>query len=126
MNITWQVVYEDGSIVNQYNDDGTENKYFDIYNNKIVYFKILKNSKVIFVLHLDRNKRLIYRRRVALNINTGEEEVVYIVGFQENKNGVNVQSIAFIFEDGHIELIDRFKENHKWFYPIEFLPEERI
>lgn len=126
MSITWQVVYEDGSIVNQYNDDGTENKYFDIYNNKIVYFKILKNSKVIFVLHLDRNKRLIYRRRVALNINTGEEEVVYIVGFQENKNGVNVQSIAFIFEDGHIELIDKFKENHKWFYPIEFLPEERI
>ena len=54
------------------------------------------------------------------------QEVVYLVGWQENRAGINLQSLSFIFQDGHIETIDKFQEGHAWLYPVEFMPEEKV
>ena len=52
------------------------------------------------------------------------EEAVYLVGWQEKRKGMNIQMICFVFEDGHIEVIDRFNEKHPWHYSVKFRPEE--
>jgi hypothetical protein len=63
--------------------------------------------------------------RRAMN-NKGYEEVVFLAGWQERANGKNTQMIMFLFEDNHIEIVDRFYENHLWFYSINFLKNEEV
>lgn len=125
--IEWKAIYDDGKSLSQYNENGTENKYTDIDRNRLVQFVLLADGIPKIVIHLDNNKRLIYRRRVAAafsGANAGKQETVHLVGWQEKKQGINIQMICFLFEDGHIEIVDRFQENHPWFYSVIFLPEE--
>ncbi len=127
--LCWKAIYGDGTVLGQFNSDGSENKYTDIDRTRLSQFLLLKGAEPIVVIHLDANKKLICRRRVAMHVTgkkAGTKEVVWLAGWQENRKGVNVQMISFVFEDGHIEVVDRFYENHPWFYPINFLPEERI
>lgn len=125
-NYCWKVVYNDKTELPQYNDDGSENKYTDINRNKLIQFSLWEKDLDIpvLVIHLDSQKRLIYRRRVALTFD-GRKTIVHLVGWQENVEGKNSQMICFAFEDGHIEVVDRFSENHPWFYPINFLDIEK-
>ena len=125
MQTDWLAIYNDGTTLPQYNADGGENKYTDIERAKLIQFVLLCNNKPIVVIHLDQNKKLIYRMRMAAN-NKGMIERVYLVGWQERSNGVNSQMVSFLFEDGHIEILDRFYEEHVWFYSINFLKEEEI
>lgn len=125
--IEWKAIYTDGKSLSQYNG-GVENKYIDIDRDRLLHFILLEDSIPKIVIPLTNNKRLIYRRRVAVSfsgINAGNTEVVYLVGWQEKKQGINTQMICFLFEDGHIEITDRFYINHPWFYPMIFLPEEK-
>ena len=39
--------------------------------------------------------------------------------------GKPLHNSGVLFEDGHMEVTDGFREGHNWFYPIVFLPEER-
>lgn len=127
--VEWKAIYDDGETFSQYNEKkGTENKYTDIDRSKLIQFVLLADGIPKIVIHLDKNKRLIYRRRVAVafsGTNANKQETVHLVGWQEKKQGINTQIICFLFEDGHIEIVDRFHEKHPWFYPIIFLPEER-
>lgn len=129
MLLYWKAIYNDGTSLLQVNEDGTENKYFQIDKSKLSSFLLSGyakfNNYVKVIVHLDPNKKLIYRRRVAKRLG-GIDEVVYIVGWQENRSGVNVQSLNFIFDDGHIEILDRFREDKELLYPIQFLPEDEI
>jgi len=123
----WRAIYKNGSILDQRRKDGALNKFSDIDRSKLSQFILLKENKPIIILHLDENKRLIYRRRVAISGNDSKiKETVYIVGWQERRNNTNFQAIFFVFEDGRIEFVDRFKENHPWFYPVIFMKEEEI
>jgi len=122
----WKAIYNDGTYLSQYNEDDSENKYSLIDRSKLTTFILYNNTIPVIVLHLDQNKRLIYRKRIALRVGSGIKEVVYIVGWQETKEGVNFQNILFLFEDGHIEVVDRFYKNHRWFRPIKFIPEEML
>ena len=54
------------------------------------------------------------------------KEVVHLIGWQEKVNGSNVQCLSFVFEDGHVEVRDGFKEDHIWFSPVVFRDEEKI
>lgn len=133
MNFKWKAVYEDGSELSQYNEDGSENKYPDIERSKLVRFALLQfhSAQPCVILHLNKNQRLIYRRRVALrfglkDVNIKQKETIHLIGYQELINGRNVQTICFVFEDGHIEIIDGFKKKTQWFYPVEFMPEEQL
>lgn len=108
--ITWQAVYVDGKTLSQKNEDGTENKYTDIDRSRLTFFNLYEGTKLIFRLSLEDGRRLIYRRRVSANLYTGNiKQVVYLVGWQKTINGQNIQDIAYIFEDGHIELAGRWK-----------------
>jgi len=124
----WKAIYGDGTSLSQYNADGSKNGYRDIDRSKLVCFALLQvnSDKPIVVLHLSLGQRLIYRRRVAQNVNTGEKTAVYLAGWQETVQGRNVQMICFVFEDGHIEVRNGFDENHPWFYSVNFLPEETL
>ena len=118
--LNWVAVY-DGDTLPQYNADGTENKYVDIDRDRLTKFVLIDNDRVRFVLNIGVGKKLIYRRRTAISVQSKVKEVVHIVGYQESGH----QSICFLFESsGHIEMTDGFKEDHRWFYPVSFLPEE--
>lgn len=121
----WIAGYNDGTQLMQYELDGSENKYTDIDRSKLIQFILFRADKPAVVIHLDKKKKLIYRMRRAQN-NKGYEEVVYLAGWQEKRNGMNIQSIIFLFNDGHVELLDKFHENHLWFYAINFIPDEKI
>lgn len=121
----WMALYNNGTSLIQYEQDGTENKYTDITRNKLIQFILFRADKPLVVIHLDSNKKLIYRMRRAMN-NKGYEEVVFLAGWQESTNGRNTQMIMFLFEDNHIEIVDRFYEDHLWFYSSNFLPDEKI
>lgn len=125
--LEWTADYGNTSLP-QYNEDGTENKYSDIDRQSLKRFILIDEDKVVrFVLHVDPGKRLIYRRRTAIDVMSRVKNTVYIIGYQENIQGYNKQAINFYFEEsGHIETMDRFKEGTEWFYPVIFLPEETI
>jgi len=133
----WKAVYADGTELSQYNEAEFVKppharkgaKYTDIDRSKLKEFHIYKDSdpnNPFLVISLDGNKRLIYRRRVVQSLLTNKKEVVILAGYQEKIAGKNVQNINFIFEDGHIETVDKFRSDHKWYYPINFLPEEKL
>ncbi|MHA1400147.1 MAG: hypothetical protein ACTSQE_07345 [Candidatus Heimdallarchaeaceae archaeon] len=114
MLINWRVTYNNGDKFKQYNDindpENTENKYKDIDRSNINLFALYADNNLLLCYHFDGNKRLIYRRRVYKR--PGLQDVVtYLVGWQENIRGKNVQSISVLFPDGHIEIIDRWQEN---------------
>lgn len=121
----WMAGYNDGTQLIQYEPDGSENKYTDIERSKLIQFILFREDTPLIVIHLDSNKKLIYRMRRALN-NKGYEEVVFLAGWQECTNGRNTQMIRFLFENNHIETVDRFYEDHLWFYGINFIKEEKI
>lgn len=121
--LNWVAVYDGKDTLPQYNADGTENKYVDIDRDRLTKFVLIDNEKVRFVLNMGVGKKLIYRRRTAISMQSKLKEIVHIVGYQEAGH----QSICFLFESsGHIEMTDGFKEDHRWFYPVSFLPEEMV
>ena len=123
--VLWKAIYSDNTELFSHNEDGSSNKYTNINRAKLIKFIFYKADKPVIILNLDSNKRLIFRRRVVKPFNKPEESV-YLIGWQETRNNTNFQSISFLFEDGHIEILDGFKKDHEWFYPINFLPQEQI
>ena len=123
-NTSWKAVYNNGTSLSQFNPKRGESKYTDIDRAHLTQFVLYRNNTPHVIIHLDNHKKLIYRMRRMQN-NKGEHEVVFLAGWQEKVNGRNVQMIMCLFEDNHIEIIDRFYENHLWFYSINFLQDER-
>lgn len=124
--LRWAAVYNDGSHLPQYNEDGSENKYTDINRDILKQFILLDETSVRFILNLKPEFKLIYRLR-TIKINNDVKERVHIVGYQQNISGKNIQQINFIIDStGVIEVTDGFRENHAWYSSINFLPEEEI
>lgn len=135
----WEAIYPDGESLNQFNDDGTENRYTDIDRSRITHFILndITTGKPKIILHLKPGQQLIHRRRIvqkyALSSDFFERnpevkmrEIVYIIGWHENRNGVNVQMINFVFEDGTVEIMDRWSDHHALYNPVRLLPEEEL
>jgi len=108
--ITWNAIYKDGTNLPQYNVDGAVNKYPDIDRSKLEFFELNQGEKLLFKLHLEAGRKLIVRRRTMQSLLGTNKKVVWMVGWQWNANGRNVQDIAWVFEDGHVELTGQFKE----------------
>lgn len=126
MRIEWKAIYNDGTELRQYNENGSENKYENIDRSKLIQFVLLYSGVPHITIHFDKNKKLVYRRRVEYIINKGISEVIYIAGWQEKKNDIVTQMICFLFEDGYMEITDGFKDRHPWFYLPIFRPEEKL
>ena len=125
VNTFWRAVYKNGKSLSQIRPDGGNNSYGDIDKKSLTQFILYRYGKPVVVIHLDPKKKLIYRIRRAQD-NRGNKESVYLAGWQENRNGMNIQMLVFLFEDDHIEVVDRFHENRPWFYGVQFLPDELI
>lgn len=135
----WKAIYQDGESLDQFNDDRTENRYTDIDRSRITHF-ILNDSttgKPKIILHLKPGQQLIHRRRVVQryalsslfyknNPDVKMRETVFIVGWHENRNGVNIQMLLFVFENGTVEIMDRWREDHALYSPVILLPEEKL
>ncbi len=125
MTYYWKCQYNDGSEISS--KDGA--KYADIDRAKLEKFVLLQvnSDKPVLVLNVGGHKRLICRMRTAVSLK-GKRMTVWIVGWQQTEwkfgAGVNSRFICFVFPDGTIEVTDGFKEGHRWFYPVNFLPEE--
>ena len=122
----WVTVMKDGSLVEQYNVDRTPR---EISSESIDYknvdtFILFNDEQIILALHLDEGQRLIYRRRVE--IKPEGTIICHLIGWQMTVNGQNVQSIAYCFENGMIELAGKFREGHDWFYPIVHTEKEKL
>ena len=116
MKIRWRAKYSDGKHLDQI--DGTS-VYPNIDRTKLAAFDIIDIDRIIpksqvvitddktqllFRMFLDKGQRLIYRKRVLMDVGTSEaKSIVYMVGYQEKIRGVNKQVINYIFEDGHVE-----------------------
>lgn len=128
MKFHWRAEYRDGTCLNQFNEDGSENKYPDIDRSKLEYFVLVNEDQFpAVVLHFnpERNQRLICRLRTHIAGMSGRVlERVWLVGWQETRNGTNTQKIFFVFSDGHIEVTDRFDNKHPWYYSPNLRPEE--
>ncbi len=125
-SIYWKAVYNDGTELSQFEEDGTENKYPDIDRSKLATFEVRKAAakeqpdKLLFKMYMEPGRRLICRRRVMDNYKIGGkskdptvkrywQEVVYLVGWQATIGGRSVQDIAYVFEDGHVELAGKWR-----------------
>ncbi len=151
----WVAYYDDGTHLRQYKDDGSENKYADIDRSKLASFALydggaivnrddylkLRNdvaitpgadpgvyelaTRKLLHLHLEPGQRLIYRRRVEQTVG-GPATVCYMIGWQQTIIGENIQSIAYVFENGTIELAGKWREDHPWFYSVQAVPSEEV
>ena len=144
----WVAYYTDNTWLRQYDDYGAEHKYTDIDRRRLASFALydggvdpndkmkavppgisvgapyIPATRKVLHLHLEPGQRLIYRRRVEMKVGAPAPVVVYMVGWQQTIDSENVQSIAYAFEDGTIELAGRWRDDHPWFYSVQHVPSE--
>lgn len=122
MSLQWLAIYNDGTFLEQYTEDGTENKYADIDRTKLSEFRLHRESgELVFSVQLEQDQRLIYRRRNTITIEDGEEirALFYLVGWQMTVGDRNIQSLNLITEDGSMVVqVGKFREDHPLFAPI--------
>jgi len=116
----WKCLLKNGSILEQY-DDKREPKEISsdtIDHLNVETFVLFNGENLVYILHMDPGQRLIYRRRTELAAGERIPLVCHLVGWQMTVSGENVQSIAYCFEDGVIESVGKFRDNHPWFYSV--------
>lgn len=126
---SWKVIYNDGTSLSQLCSDGSRNKYTDIDRDNLKQFLVLDENKPepVLVVHFVRpTQKLIYRQRKHMALDGTILGVVWIVGWQENQNGKNVQMIFFLHPNGFVEVLDKFRPDTRLYYPIKFRPEEEV
>lgn len=109
-NFKWQLILEDGTVINQ-SDNGEketfkfnhENKNFE----KIKTFILVPQDRNLnkITLNIPTGARLLYFRRTMAN--TGDlfpKFHITMLGWQSTVNKVNIKYIMYIFPDGTIEV----------------------
>jgi hypothetical protein len=109
MTMVYKAIYSDGTNFSYSEDEQGTKPYYKIDHTKLIAFELYWDGKMIHRLNLEPQQRLIYTRRTQGKLASNEKHVFYIVGFQENIRGENRQAITIIHEDGHTELISRWK-----------------
>lgn len=111
----WKCEYVNGQVINQWDEYGNEIPFKNLDLKKIKYFAlIVKDRNKTPYLHdhivnLDRNKKLIYWRRIIGTLGSGTENfnlmfIIYKLGYEEKINGKVVKTIMHIYPNGTIEL----------------------
>jgi hypothetical protein len=123
VNLTWQAVYSDKT-VNQYNLDGTQNRYDELQREGLTAFHLVdKQGKVVVSIPLGEDKKLFYRMRVSLHFSLGVQERIYIVGWRK-KDGA--KQIWVVDCEGKVKVYDGFIEKSRWLYPPQFFQSEVV
>ncbi len=129
--LKWRAIYfeEDGNTVSkryfleQFNDDGSENRYEDIERGRLARFDLMKpDGKLVHSVYLHEGCRLIFRRRNFIRIAGDERSVVHIAGWVKTVHTANgardTYSLMYLFEDG-TTAHDNHRDN------LELLPIEK-
>lgn len=125
-DLYWRAVYNDNSEFHQYNEDGSENKYFDIDRERLMRFDLLDKAtdKPVYALWLNTGQQLIYRRRTlkpVIPTPENPEQVIFLVGYKQTiitpMGPHSIVIINYIYEDGSVAL-DGARDNLELF-PIE-------
>jgi len=130
MEFFWRAIYYDYTAIDQYDAGGERivHGYEDIDRQRLQAFDIREKGteRLIHRVWLGGDKRLIWRERVYIKVigNVQHETRIHLVGWQRTIAGKNVQSITFVFSDGHTETIDRWHENHPIFHSVTLKEEE--
>lgn len=103
VDMKWIAIYDDGV---SYSSDELESSE-KIDRDRLREFRLYKENeeKPVFIAFFTdkENRKLIFRRRTFMSISGNISNIVYLVGWHENINGVSVKSICYVYEDGHIE-----------------------
>lgn len=112
----WQAIYNDGTHLNEINDDKTLNYFKDIDQDRLIAFILrpVRPELPQFAVQLLGDKRLVFFRRRSLISRpsaTGLEEsqrgqTYHVLGYQTTQNGSNVKGLLFITEDGNSVITD--------------------
>ena len=91
----WEVMYEDGSVLKQFGDDGIFHQFAEINQDQLAMFKMVspQYSQTYTLLFSDPSMKLIhFYRNTVLNAGTGDEKHIrlYCFGY-EKKVGAKVQ-----------------------------------
>lgn len=121
--IQWRAYYGDGETLSQFDGD-QENKYTDIDRSRLVAFALLREDEPLVMVHLEPGQQLIFRRRVFLR--PDDQIVLWLVGWHQRWGGENRQFIAVVNEEGKVDLIGRWRENHPVFEQVTYLPCEEL
>lgn len=104
----WVAEYDDGTIVPQIAEDGTERSHKDLALDRVVAFTLYVNGKR-FHLSLD-GKKLIYRRRCFEQYPGAHLWHVYLLGWHAETSDGPVRSYMLIDEDGNAEMHSEWKD----------------
>ena len=129
MTIFYKAIYNDGESFSWSEDSKGTNDYSKIDRTKLVKFEVYRDTFLLHTLHLEPRQKLIVRRRtqvrwgkrknpnwkegddLSLSMIGFEETIIfYMIGYQEKIKGENHQSMLLIYEDGHTEMISKWKE----------------
>ena len=116
--------YQDGTTVS-YIQNGLPVSADIIDRDSVQTFMLFDTNlkKAIITMHIDPGQKLIYRRRTE--IHPGKDPIIcHLVGWRKTVGSECMQSIAYCFEDGRIEMAGKFKEGHPWFYSPKLRPSE--
>jgi hypothetical protein len=130
---TWTAVYQDGTHLTQYDPAGGPPRSTEAIDRAHLAAFVLQgeDGTPVYVQHLKPGQRLIYRKRTENETGRSQDFVAHLIGWQETvytRDGRprNVQHIAHVWENGHIEATGRFYAGHPWFSPIEPRPADAI
>ena len=128
LSFHWNAVFFDGSQINQFNEDGTENLFKLVQNrfDELVYFYLTNNKEITFTVDLIHgliffnnhqtiakefkrkkdNIRLIFFRRHKVELTEQmvekKHEIKYFLGYQYlDNNGYNKKVVLQIDKDGN-------------------------
>lgn len=129
-SIQWRAIYRDGEMLAQYEGE-RENRYVDIDRSKLASFALLKDGLIKFMVHMDHpDQRLIYRRRVFMKQSADQSDgkrVFHLIGWRRKISDTEtIQAIAVMGEDGSVDLISKWREDHVLFETPVILPCEEI
>lgn len=111
----WMARYKNGDVIMQYNSDGLQVSSDSLDRDQLSRFILLNDNEPIVTLILGEGQKLVYRRRVELVEGQGET-VCHLIGWRKKIGEEIIQSMIFVFEDGRIEVMSNFQEDHRWFY----------
>lgn len=117
---TWVARYRDDSVLQRWNEDGTENVP-DPYNVKEFHMLPTEEGHLAglrpFSLFLNKNQKLIYRKRRHIDTSISGDStedrnsVVYVLGFEETIGTAYFSSFAMLLPSGRIEWTYNFNQD---------------
>lgn len=109
-NWCWEVYYNDGSFLKQFDDDGNFHQFKEIDQTRLSVFKMVSDElpSHTIIFNPKKMKLIHYYKRYTLNFGTPEEKkfTVYCFGYEIKNNNKTSKYILLITPTGEAVLTD--------------------